>query len=524
MTMVFDKNRYKLVSETDRIKIKNGFPKNSNKHKYDKNSSLYKEYVISSPYKDIIKNKKISYINLYQNNNKISNYNNNYNNLNNNNQNNNKKILSNKKMKYNKSFELNMNKNIMPNVNLDILNDNLYTINNNKHKISNNINNNSVILNNKIKRIKNKNKSMSKSGNTYRDSKPKSSGENMLIKKLDENFLSLESNIIDQKYENDIDHDEMIISSNKKSKNNFNKEKNNSNKLSDIIGLNSNNKDINDIEEDLFLNIYDKKTNFEIDENYLLNSSFENQRSDFSIMYTDDYEKTVMDDLLSLEIKLLVEKMLEIQKSYHKELNLILSQYNKNGAIFKLLIEKISFYRKKMHNLQKLKEKRSTKENIYNFLGIHHKNNKQEINQINKSEFNLWNNALFGKIRKNKIFDKEKLRQMFKYIVFDKYYKLSGKMNNVENKIILELMKKFKFNKNSEIKANNSNVKSNVNKTYKTKSNKNNSTSPLQIFKNTIKKNRNNSNGTYNKNKHKKFSSSSQPKQPNFYIFKIKQK
>jgi hypothetical protein len=418
-----------------------------------------------------------------------------------------------------------MNKNIISNNNFDFLNDNLYTINYNKHKNSKNFNNNSVILNNKSKKLKTKNnyRSVTRSGNTHGNSNTKQNND-MLIKKLDEKFLSLESNIIDQKYENDIDHDEMIITSNRKNiniksfdNNTNNNKENNAYKLSNILGFNKS----NDINDDLYLNVNkNNKNNIEIDENYLLNTSFENQRSDFSIMYTYDYEKTVMDDLLSLEIKLLVEKMLEMQKSYHKELNIILNQYNTNSEIFKLLIEKISFYKKKIYILQKLEEKKSTNGNIYNFINIYHNNNKHEICKINKNEFYLWKNNIFGK-NKNNIYDKEKLRQIFKIIVFDKYYKISTKVNNIENKIILGLMKKYKYNKNNDTKLiNNSDYKPNNNKNYKSKANKNNSSSPIQAYKNVSKKNKNDNSEKTNKIKHKKISSCSQPKQANFYIFK----
>ena len=519
--MVFEKNKYKFISETERIKLKQtNNHKNNNKNKPDKNSTLYKDYLFSSPFKNIIKNKKTSHISLNQNNNnKIGN---NYKPTNNNN--NAKKNNSIKKLKYNKSFELNINNNII-NSNFDFLNENLYTINYNKHKNSKNFNNNSVILNNKSKKVKNKNnyRSVTKTNNTQGNSNIKKNNENMLIKKLDEKFLSLENNIIDQKYENDIDHDEMIISTNRKHINSYEnnnkiKNRNNENKLSNIIGFSGNNKSISDIEDDYFnINKNKDKNNFEIDENYLLNTSFENQRSDFSIMYTYDYEKTVMDDLLSLEIKLLVEKMLEMQKSYHKEVNLILNQYNKNNAIFKILIDKIKFYRKKMHNLQKLEEKKDIEGNIYNFVGIYHNNNQHEINKINKSEFKLWKNIEFNKDKKSILYDKEQLKKIFKIIVFDKHHKISGKLNNLENKIIIGLMKKFRYSRNSEIKSNN-NIKQNNNKN---KSNKNSSVSPIQAYKYMIK----NNNTGNNKKKHKKNSSCSQSRQNNVYNFKnLKQK
>ena len=245
--MVFEKNKYKFISETERIKLKQtNNHKNNNKNKPDKNSTLYKDYLFSSPFKNIIKNKKTSHISLNQNNNnKIGN---NYKPTNNNN--NAKKNNSIKKLKYNKS-----------------------------------------------KKVKNKNnyRSVTKTNNTQGNSNIKKNNENMLIKKLDEKFLSLENNIIDQKYENDIDHDEMIISTNRKHINSYEnnnkiKNRNNENKLSNIIGFSGNNKSISDIEDDYFnINKNKDKNNFDIDENYLLNTSFEEKRSDFNIMYSSDY-------------------------------------------------------------------------------------------------------------------------------------------------------------------------------------------------------------------------------------------
>ena len=527
MTMVFDKNKYKFISETDRLKWKNEKNnKYNNKIKVDKNSSLIKEYMFASPFKKIVKNKKVSYINLSQNNRIYNNYKSTNNNS--------KKNNSIQKLKYNKSFELNMNQNLIAPNNFEFLNDNLSSINYNKYnKFSKTFNNNSVILNNKSKKIKKKNKSTAKSNISHGNSSFKTNEinyENMIIKKLDDKFLSLEHNIIDKKYENDIDHDEMIITSKKNSNNKKNKTKKNhtnqnSNKLSNIIDFKENKKEIN---EDEYLNISDNKNNIEIDENYLLNTSFENQRSDFGIMYTCNYEKTVMDDLLSLEIKLMVEKMLEMQKSYHKELNLIISQYNINNKIFKILIEKIRFFQKKMHILQKLEEKKNLEGNIYNFIGIYHNNNKHEINKTNKNEFKIWKNSFFKENKNNKTYDKEKLKQIFEINVFDKYNKISGKLENLEKKIVLGLMKKFKYNSkiNVEMKSNNnSSIKSTYNnKLFKIKQNKDTSASPIHTYKNSSKKNKMDLNAFNNNKKHKKISSCDNPKQPKYNIKYLKQK
>ena len=92
--------------------------------------------------------------------------------------------------------------------------------------------------------------------------------------------------------------------------------------------------------------------------------------------------------------------------------------------------------------------------------------------------------------KKNKTGNKynhEKLKELFRILVFDRYYKLSGKMNSLENKIILGLMKNQKYNnnrKNSSGSGNsNSNNKYYDNEIYKVKLNKIGST-PGQQYKN----------------------------------------
>ena len=234
----------------------------------------------------------------------------------------------------------------------------------------------------------------------------------MIIKNLDERFKSLENNIIDKQYLNDIDHDEIIVTTNKKNNNTQTSRlkmrgKNNTPlyKLSNIID--ENNKE--EKNEDIFMKIILDKiilNNNNYDENYLLNSSFENNRNDFTIMYT---------------IKLLIEKMLEIQKSYHKELNLILEQNSRNNKIIKLLLEKLKNNHKKIFLIKKLKEKQNMQGNFYNFLGIYNHNNQHDISKINKNEFSLWNDML----NNNKENEKERLKDIFKKIIFERYYKIN---------------------------------------------------------------------------------------------------
>ena len=521
MSLIFDKTKYKFYSNIDQLKLKNNnIIKNHPKKVSNKTNHLYNEYITSSPFRNINNNKKSAFLATYQNNSNImsnnkSEHENNYNNT---------KKINKEKLKYNKSFEGNLlNGNL--NFSKDFGNDDLYNMLHDKN-LKNKKFNHSVILNkqNKIKnKKKNNNKSVNNSNIHKNYKKNNNVDQNLIIKKLDEKFKSLESNIIDKEYENDIDHDEMIISSNKRNINfpqtNCGKtsSKNNNNKnykLSNIID------DINNIKIEYFessLNNILSNKNDNYDENYLLNTSFENYRNDFNIMYTDNYEESVMNDMLSLEIKLLIEKMLEMQKSYHKEFNLIISQYNKNDTLFKLLIEKIKILKKKMNLIKKIKEIKNIKTNLYNFIGIYNHKNQYEINKINKSEIILWKNFTGQQDKYNEV-NIRKLKDLFKQIIFDKYYKLFDKLNNIENKIIINLMKKHKYiinKKSNEIKYN-GNIVSITNSDKK----KILTASPIQQHKNIIKQTKN----VNSKKSHKKTSSCCPVKSTNHIFFKTSKK
>ena len=550
MSLVYDKGKYKY-SDTEQIKTKTNLNNNkanlnlhlkkSIKTNSNNNSKLYSEFVVSSPIRNINNNKKNTFLTTYQNYSNITANTKEYGNL----YNYNKKNKISKKLKYNKSFEGNLlNNDLIFSNNFELGTDELYTIPHGKKHGNKKIYNNSVILNNiKQNKTKNKkkphNKSITKTINTHNNfnknnCKKNNFEENLIITKLDEKFKNLENNIIDKQYENDIDHDEMIISTKKKNINiNFqnnnrinttNKINNKNLKLSDAINEitsinNKNNYYREDKSENIFMNIFINKNNIDFDENYLLNTSFENNRNDFNIMYTDHYEESVMDDMLSLEIKLLVEKMLDIQKSYHKELNLIISQYNKNKKIFKILIEKIKGIQKKIYLIKKMQDNKNIKGNVYNFIGIYNQNSQHEISKINKNEFILWKNITYKNDKRFSQYNKEKIKELFKKTIFDRYNKLSGKLNNIENKIILNLMKKSKYSvnkNNNEIKSNGSNgdiiIKNDKNMVF--------SASPIQPNKKIIKQNKNLNSNINNKKKHKKTSNCYQAKPDKYIYFK----
>jgi hypothetical protein len=327
----------------------------------------------------------------------------------------NRKSNNQKNMIYNRSFEGGFYKNRL-NYNSSESNQNL------DYKIKNK-------SNSKIKRTQNftseyKSKTNNKANNS--------------IKKYEENFKSLESNIVDKKFQNDIDHDEMIIATNKNTVDisNANESKN----LFNIINNKANSTSNSNINNN-FLSITEEN---------LLNCSFENNKYDFKLLYVDHYTESVPDDMLILEIKLLLEKILELQKSYHKELDIILNKYFIYKFDYKNNMSKYDIIRKKIVLFQKFMKKKNRRE-THNYLGVYHKKNFQDVNDINKKEFLIWKMMInVNGENENEIKErKEKLKEIFKISVFKKFNKMKN-LSDVEIKIIQNLMKKYKYTMKNE--------------------------------------------------------------------------
>ena len=526
MSLVYDKGKHRNSYDKNipKMKLSNNnpinqlnIPKNNNKKNIIQNTHLFNEYISSSPIGNS-NTYKAQFLTTYQNFKEMSNINsNNTGNI----KNVNNKRPEMKKLNFNKSFEGNIGRDISKKFGL--IKENIVKGKNNENK---NSVNKSMVINHKNKKnqIKKNNKSVNRTINAHNtlNNKKNNLAEKLLIKKLEEKFKSLESNIIDKKYENEIDNEEMIITTKKDNYPNtarFKTKGNNkmlSNMINDNINSDFENADNNFM--DIILNKLILNTEYVFDENYLLNSSFENNRNDFNIMYTDNYGLSVKNDMLSLEIKLLIEKILEMQKSYHKELDLILGVYNKNSKLMKLLVEKIKFLQKKIFLIKKLKEKEEIKGNLYIFLEKYNHNNQNDIYKINQNEFYLWNYILYEHNRKNNDYKKEKLKEVFKKIIFERYNKIKGRFNNIENKIILNLMKKYNYN----IKRKANGTKSNNIADYVISPNQ------RQIKNKNLNTNKNkkiiSSNNNNNWKKHKKTSSCVQSKSTKYTYFKNNQK
>ena len=216
--------------------------------------------------------------------------------------------------------------------------------------------------------------------------------------------------------------------------------------------------------KDLESNKLDELSNDE----YLLNSSFENNKSDFHLLYTNDYHKNIANDMLLMEIQLLYEKILELQKSYHNEAKKIYDNYSNEKKSLKLIFEKKAHLKKKTINLLNLKEKRNIKENNNAFIGLNIKKTiYNESSKINKNEIFLLKKMFpIKEIIDEKNNKKYMLKQIFKNVVFDKYKSISNKLNDIEKNIINNLIKKYKYNEKYEKPTNNNNKRgiNNINK------------------------------------------------------------
>jgi len=202
-----------------------------------------------------------------------------------------------------------------------------------------------------------------------------------------------------------------------------------------------------DNEDKLFYN------NNNIDElyndEYMLNSSFENYKNDFFLLYNNNYHNNIKNDMILYEIQLLYEKILELQKSYHFEFQKLYSNYDKEKKIIKLIQNNKILLKKKIVNLFKYKEKNNLKEKNKLYKQFNSKINVvKDSNKINKNELILWNKMIPIKknIEDNNI-KKKILKQIFKNIVFDRYKYLNKKLNDIEKNIVNRLLKKYKYNK-----------------------------------------------------------------------------
>ena len=349
-------------------------------------------------------------------------------------------------------------------------------------KYSSNNKNSSYLLNTSIisqmshYEQSNSTKSLINKKNEFSYNNCHNSTKNCTIKNLDDKFKSLENDIIDTQYSNYIDNDELITSSTNKE--NINKIKSNKNqiKLTNILVYNNitNENNVNksmDNSDYTFSKYFNRKlSKYDDNEDYLLNCSFENNKMDFNLVYNDDYIYTLTnDDTLELEIKYIIEKILELQNSYHLEVYKLYSKNKANKKIYDLIYENYRNIKKKIDLLHNIIEKKNEVKNKHVFFDSYKLYIDKEISITNINEILFWKNKFFKNTESNNTKNnKIKLRNLFKNIVFDKYYKIEDKLLDIENKIVCGMMRKYKFIPNNKVIKKNEKVqKSSLGLSYK---------------------------------------------------------
>ena len=217
-----------------------------------------------------------------------------------------------------------------------------------------------------------------------------------------------------------------LINNNQKFSNNGFTEKKSSKNINDLNTNNitnyflfNNNKELNTYLSDN--NLYVRNQTIEnINKLSLDNDNFLRLKEDFILLYTSEYVQNIKEDLLKLEIELFVEKMTELTKEYHTQINDKLleyqiekNKYNQNLSNFiqiNKLCNKLQIFK---INYEAKKKKKSYNNKIFT------KQNKAFFN-TNQNEVNLykiiWNNNLINETQ-NKI----KLKRILNIILNKQY-------------------------------------------------------------------------------------------------------
>ena len=249
---------------------------------------------------------------------------------------------------------------------IEILNLNGNDDNNKTKKKKQNKLNNSYIFQTKYKNLINEDDNIEK-------------GNNKINENFSEDVNTTYSNNINKNrnkdyFNDEINNKELIIESNNKKKNSKTYKNNITQKISNNNELTSNNNNVGD--------------------EYLLNSSFENNKSDFCLLYSNNYHKNVKDDMIFMESQLLIEKSLDLQKCYYLEFKKLFTDYKNGKHYVKLLHNK-----NEEDNSKNIKEKKNNEnielksenynlnnnmdENINEFLNKEEKNQNTDNNNIN---------------------------------------------------------------------------------------------------------------------------------------------
>ena len=291
----------------------------------------------------------------------------------------------------------------------------------NRKKRKNQENKNSLITNNKTSTLSTRDsKEKLKSSNNITNF---STNNNIINKKFDDNFHSIDEAIIDKEFENNIALDEII--NNNKMKYNFSPRK---------INLDSS---LDSVSSFNFEKVFNKESDDEEEE--FINYNFENLKNDFDIFYTQEYLNNISNDVIELEIQLLFEKIFEMQNAYHLELGFLRKKFLSFYSNYKSFSDKFIYLNKKYDKLKQNNERIKLKKNKVSFVVNNLIKSNYNIINNNKNEFELWKGMIYQSQYKKKILE------IFNKTVLDKINERKLYFNNVEKFICDNFIKRYKI-------------------------------------------------------------------------------
>ena len=163
------------------------------------------------------------------------------------------------------------------------------------------------------------------------------------------------------------------------------------------------------------------------------NNHFHRLKEDFILLYTSEYVRNIKEDLLKLEIELFVEKMIELTKEYHIQLNDKFLEYQIEKYICNQNLSNFIKINKLWSKLQLVKINYEAKRKKKSYDNKIFTKQSKDFFNTNQNEVNLykilWNNNL------NEAQNKIKLKSILNIIVLNKQYIRGNNIIN-DNKIL----------------------------------------------------------------------------------------
>ena len=234
----------------------------------------------------------------------------------------------------------------------------------------------------------------------------------------------LEDEIIDNNFKNTIKNDDIIFDYNNNLKNKQN---------IDSFYLIPN--------EDNFISDDSKSDKNNEKENSSI-QIFNSAKTDFLIFYTNDYLSSITTDTLSLEVQLMIEKIFDLQNTFHQQFNILNDKYNKYKKYYELYSEQYFLILKKYNRLKE-KDKKS-EINKMKFSIKNPKTKKEDMIELFKKEIQVWKKMITQKTNLKNTMEKSLFKIFISIITSNK-----NKLSILQKKFLANLLEKKKELNNS---------------------------------------------------------------------------